>query len=438
MNMKKLKISLITALLGITSYGQTFIPDDNFEQALIDLGVDDILDDYVLTESIDTIVELDLTYLGISDATGIEDFTALKYFGCSDNNLTELDCSGNPALLYLICDGNDLSNLNLTENFVLQKLWASNNELDELNLSNCLNLEVLDLRANNFSTLDLGINEALTWVNASENELVSINCSGLSNLHNLSCYTNNLTEIDLEGLSELSSLNVGNNGITALELSHCPNLEILQCYANLLESIDVSENLLLNLLVCHNNMLDSLELSNNPILGLLDCKNNRITRLDLTNNANISVLFCNDNELTYLNVKNGNNTLINGLDFRTYNNPDLYCIEVDDPVFSDTYWNLYIDETHTFSADCDYAGVMSEKSIELSIYPQPASEYVMVEVGEAINYQIVDLSGKLIFENRLSRGKHTISTHLLESGIYVFRWQSENKNGARRLHFQFY
>ena len=29
--------------------GYTYVPDDNFEQALIDLGYDDVLDDYVLT-----------------------------------------------------------------------------------------------------------------------------------------------------------------------------------------------------------------------------------------------------------------------------------------------------------------------------------------------------------------------------------------------------
>jgi hypothetical protein len=30
----------------------TYVPDDNFEQALIDYGYDDVLDDYVLTSNI--------------------------------------------------------------------------------------------------------------------------------------------------------------------------------------------------------------------------------------------------------------------------------------------------------------------------------------------------------------------------------------------------
>ena len=34
-------------------WGQnTYVPDDNFEQAIIDLGYDDTLDDFVLTQNI--------------------------------------------------------------------------------------------------------------------------------------------------------------------------------------------------------------------------------------------------------------------------------------------------------------------------------------------------------------------------------------------------
>ena len=34
---------------------QTYVPDDNFEQELINLGYDSVLDDYVATAAIDTI-----------------------------------------------------------------------------------------------------------------------------------------------------------------------------------------------------------------------------------------------------------------------------------------------------------------------------------------------------------------------------------------------
>ena len=57
----------------------TYVPDDNFEQELIALGLDSgPLNDSVLTSAIDTVQQLYLVLIGIFDLTGIEDFTALR------------------------------------------------------------------------------------------------------------------------------------------------------------------------------------------------------------------------------------------------------------------------------------------------------------------------------------------------------------------------
>ena len=58
---------------------QTIILDLNFEQALIDLGYDNVLDNSITTNSIDTVTTLELAGKNISDLTGLEDFIALKY-----------------------------------------------------------------------------------------------------------------------------------------------------------------------------------------------------------------------------------------------------------------------------------------------------------------------------------------------------------------------
>ena len=78
--------------------GNTYVPDDNFEQALIDLGYDDVLDDYVLTENISGVTELDVSNKEIGDLTGIEGFIALDNLTCNTNQLTSLDVSNNTAL----------------------------------------------------------------------------------------------------------------------------------------------------------------------------------------------------------------------------------------------------------------------------------------------------------------------------------------------------
>ncbi len=67
-------------------WGQnTYVPDDNFEQALIDLNYDDTLDDYVLTANISGVTNLDVNNKEISDLTGIEAFTALTDLHCHSN-----------------------------------------------------------------------------------------------------------------------------------------------------------------------------------------------------------------------------------------------------------------------------------------------------------------------------------------------------------------
>ena len=92
---------------------KTYVPDDNFEQALIDLGYDNALDDSVLTANISSVTNLGVDSLSISDLTGIEGFTALINLDCGNNNLTSLDVRKNTALTLLYCQDNELTYLNM-------------------------------------------------------------------------------------------------------------------------------------------------------------------------------------------------------------------------------------------------------------------------------------------------------------------------------------
>ena len=52
-------LSFFTLLLALTCMSQTFVPDDAFEQRLIDLGYDTPpLDDFVPTANINTVTTL--------------------------------------------------------------------------------------------------------------------------------------------------------------------------------------------------------------------------------------------------------------------------------------------------------------------------------------------------------------------------------------------
>ena len=87
----------------------TYVPDDNFEQALINLGYDFILDDNVETSAIDTVTLLYISNLGISDLTGIASFTSLSDLFCQSNQLSFLNLSNNNQLFEVSCVANQLT-----------------------------------------------------------------------------------------------------------------------------------------------------------------------------------------------------------------------------------------------------------------------------------------------------------------------------------------
>ncbi len=116
---------------------RTFIPDDAFEQVLINLDLDDIFDDSVNTSAIDTLQLLEISNEGIYDLKGIEDFSALSYLFCYNNQLQELDLSSNSNLFELNCSSNQLVSLSIN-NGNQNSLWY----LTATNNSNSLCIEV--------------------------------------------------------------------------------------------------------------------------------------------------------------------------------------------------------------------------------------------------------------------------------------------------------
>ena len=105
---------LIFLCFSFFGYAQkTYIPDDAFEQALINLNLDGLLDDSVYTSAIDTIEILYLSNEGITDLTGIENFVLLSELYCNDNQITYLDLSDNSHLFEFNCSNNFLTSLDV-------------------------------------------------------------------------------------------------------------------------------------------------------------------------------------------------------------------------------------------------------------------------------------------------------------------------------------
>ena len=148
---------------------QTFIPDDNFEQALIDLGVDDTLNNYVLTSNIYSLAGIDLSSKNLGNLTGIEDFEFLEYLDCSNNLLSELSLENNTFLKQLNCSSNNLSSIEISNNTELEYLNSSNNLLSEIDIKNNINLSYFDCSSNELSTVDISNNTLLNFFYSNNN-----------------------------------------------------------------------------------------------------------------------------------------------------------------------------------------------------------------------------------------------------------------------------
>ena len=113
-------------LIGKIYAQQTHVLDNNFEQALIDLGYDDALDDSILTASISDILELDHTDENINDLSGIEGLKNLSTLVLKNNQLTSLDISNNIHLKDLMCHYNQLKDIDhknqALENLFIKKI----------------------------------------------------------------------------------------------------------------------------------------------------------------------------------------------------------------------------------------------------------------------------------------------------------------------------
>ena len=210
--MKKLLLLLIwLPIIGISQ--NTYVPDDDFEQSLINLGFDIILDDLVLTSSIDTISSLHLGFFinNIYDLTGIEDFSALKDLTIWHQFLTTLDVSQNTLLESLNCTGNQLTYLDLSNNSALISLVCPENQLTALDIRN--NSNILSLNTNNNLNLscinvDDSAFSANNWTNNIDPQhYFSNNCSGTTAIVETSTTNKLIKTIDLFGRKTITKLN---------------------------------------------------------------------------------------------------------------------------------------------------------------------------------------------------------------------------------------
>ncbi len=314
---------------------------------------------------------------GIATRSGNSDFTGqlesielgslilLEELDCHENNLEELDLSGNPNLDNVDCTNNPMTVIHLAPGQVIPTLespedtqivhdWGDgigpesfpdpefrayvfenfdtdNNgflseqecdavtsiDVDTKNISSLqgieyfVNLEDLFCRLNNWSTLKKYFNtETHEWhtYDANDNEVIgslsSLDVSSNTSLKRLYCIGNQLTSIDVSNNTALTVLNCSYNQIESLNVSNNVALTYLDCSYNKIESLNVSNNVALAFLSCSLNYVESLDVSNNTALTTFYCDYNQLGSIDVSNNSALTAFSCRSTQLETIDVSN--------------------------------------------------------------------------------------------------------------------------------------
>ena len=315
---------------------KTYVPDDNFEQTLINLGYDNELDDYVITSSISEILELkNEEWAGtITDLTGVEDFISLTSLQLDNMEVTELDVSNNIYLTNLSVHSNNLTELDLDNNANLTDLIVNDNGISSINLSNNSLLKKLIISSNNLTSIDLSSNTNLT--------ILELGNTGDGQ-------TNKMTSIDLTNNVSLDRITLGNIGLTSIDLSKNINLTNLYLNGNQLTSLDVSNNSELKSIYASLNQIPSLDFTNNTKLTFLELQVLGLTSLDVANSPDLVRLYVMYNPLNSLDVSNNNKLTTLYASSQTAN---LSCIQVSTSQLANIPSDWIKDETTEYSLDC--------------------------------------------------------------------------------------
>jgi hypothetical protein len=364
------------------------IPDANFKKALVEnLAINTNGDNEIQYNEAQAFTDtINVSFLDISDLTGIESFSNLTGLGCYTNQITTLDVTKNIALLYFICSNNQLTTLDVSKNTALNLFHCSHNQI---------------------GTIDISKNKTIQSLSCSQNQLTSLDCSNNIALSYLSCSDNLLETLDLR-----------NNYV----------LDRLYCDNNKLTKINIDNNYLLTTLFCQSNHLKKLDVSNNTNLVDFSCRYNYIKTLDASSNTSLIRIFCQDNQLVSLNIKNGNNNKI--ADLMTHGNPDLTCIEVDNPNWSASHLTL-LDPWTSFSNNCYYS-IPEFVIINFKTRPNPFSEILTVTLSHDLDIENTEITLYNILSERQSISIHKsnneikISVGNLKQGIYFLVLKEHN------------
>lgn len=433
----------------------TAIPDSNFEQALIDLGIDSDgeINGTVATADISPIETLDVSSRNIQNLQGLEDFSSLEVLFGQQNKIQNLSVRDNFELRVLRMSDNLIGEINLSDNVKLEELYVDDNLLGTLNVRSNVDLKILDCSSNQLQRINVTDNFLLERLDFSSNGITEIDLFENPYLAYLDISDNPLQFIILFNLIRLKEFHAeGNDLLTRIDFDQTHALEYISCHDNEnLAVIEVRGTLAMKYLNCSNNQLAELDLSQNEFLESLYCHNNKISSLDLSLNEKIAFVHCNDNQLTELNLKNGQNALMTGgqTEFEgetlymegldATDNSELECIQVDNSgdatAGTSPYDSWLKDDFASYSEDCQSPLDVTEYELDRSVrlLPNPVEDRIHIEssslsITRVTVYSVLGNTLKDFFTDF-----HHLEVMDLKPGIYYVRVNLENGAVVKKM-----
>ena len=426
--MRKLKmlfsLTLFFMLSAFTSQAQISIPDADFRNYIVpkaDLNSDNQLSQ---AEAAAYSGVIDLSGLNCSNVIGIEYFTSVNVIFCTGApNLTALVVSGCSALRYLRCNGN-----------------SSLTSVDIAGLNN------------------------LMWVVISNNPVANLNLTGTTGMTSLYLESNLLTTLDVSSCTSLERLTLRNGVFSTVKTGPLTNLESVECTGNQVPAILNLGGSSVELIFGHNSNIQTMNLSNCTRLRQLYCPNSNMKSLSLSSCYALELVQLNDNDLTTLRVRNGNNTAISY--FNIVNNPNLTCVEVDNPSYSTGRWTLK-DAGASYALGCnlvstggglgnplgggpvgpkvvggntnntagttyDVTGFSSvEGGINAQVFPNPTNGTVTVDLGTAYKNAVVEVTnavGQTVYNKTFTNAQRAELNLDGAAGMYMVTVRTEAGN----------
>ncbi len=283
--------------------------------------------------------------------------------------------------------------------------------------------------------ISLGINaQTLTFPDPNfENALVNFNVVDTTGngLGDSVCDTNGDGFIQLSEAEAVIGLIVSYQNIESLEgIEYFSNLETLKSRGNFLSSLDLSQNAQLTWLHIETNPLTEIDLSQNFLMERLWIYQIQLSALDVSHMPSLQSLRVYTNQLQSLNIQNGNNEQLT--DFQAYNNPNLYCIQVDDVGFAESNPNWVKDESAQYNENC-LLGVNSfELAEKVILFPNPVTDQCTIESEiPVVSVTLYDSSAKKLLQ--FFHPKTDLNLESIAAGFYVVKVQTSEGNVWKRL-----